>query len=253
MFPLNVARHPCRARLTNQGGNMKYRINSLFVPGIAVAITCGSALAVDTVRATFNSVSPSVSCEFSTNSGGSWTGTLAGSMNWTRDNVTPGTYSGLQGSFSSFCIEVTQHVAFGGTYTYDVTMTPNAPTPDINFNLPMGNTKASQLSELFGRYYSSLAGNTDFGAFQMAVWEIVYDTGTSVSNGVFQIRNAVPSETLANTWLGSLDGSGPLMGGLFALSNREAQDQIVPAPGVLALAGAGGLLVTRRRRSSENA
>lgn len=232
---------------------MNYRIHNLLVPGIAIAITCGSALAVDTVRATFNSVSPSVLCEFSTNSGGSWTGTLAGSMNWTRDNVTPGTYAGLQGNFSSFCIEVTQYVAFGGTYTYDVTMTPNAPTPDINFNLPMGNTKASQLSELFGRYYNGLAGNTDFGAFQMAVWEIVYDNGSNVNAGVFQIRNAAASEMLANTWLGSLDGSGPMMGGLFALSNREVQDQIVPGPGTLALAGVGGLLVTRRRRSSENA
>lgn len=228
---------------------MKNRIANLIVPIITISAACGSALAADTVRATFNSVSPSVSCQFSTNSGGSWTGTLAGSMNWTRDNVSPGTYAGLQGNFSSFCIEVTQHVAFGGTYTYDVTMTPNAPTPDINFNLPMGNTKASQLSELFGRYSSSLAGNTDFGAFQMAVWEIVYDNGTNVNAGVFQIRNAAASEALANTWLGTLDGSGPMMGGLFALSNRDQQDQIVPGPGGLALACAGGLLVARRRRA----
>ena len=228
---------------------MKNRIANLIVPIITISAACGSALAADTVRATFNSVSPSVSCQFSTNSGGSWTGTLAGSMNWTRDNVSPGTYAGLQGNFSSFCIEVTQHVAFGGTYTYDVTMTPNAPTPDINFNLPMGNTKASQLSELFGRYSSSLAGNTDFGAFQMAVWEIVYDNGTNVNAGVFQIRNAAASEALANTWLGTLDGSGPMMGGLFALSNRDQQDQIVPGPGGRALACAGGLLVARRRRA----
>jgi len=231
---------------------MKSRTLQFVAISSLVAATCGSALAVDTVRATFNSVTPSVYCEFSTNSGGSWTGTLAGSMNWTRDNVTPGTYAGLQGNFSTFCIEVTQYVAFGGTYTYDVTNTPNAPTPDINFNLPMGNAKAAQLSELFGRYYNSLVSNTDFSAFQMSVWEIVYDNGSSVNAGVFQIRNAVPEETLANQWLGTLDGSGPMMGGLFALSNREVQDQIVPGPGALALAGAGGLLVTRRRRSSEN-
>ena len=82
----------------------------------------------------------------------------------------------------------------------------------------------------------------------MSVWEIVYDNGASVSSGVFQIQGAAAEEALANTWLSSLDGSGLMMGGLFALSSREYQDQIVPGPGSLALAGAGGLLAMRRRR-----
>ncbi|MGH7242255.1 MAG: PEP-CTERM sorting domain-containing protein [Phycisphaerales bacterium] len=217
-----------------------------------IAATCGSVFAADTIRATFNSVSPGVGCEFSTDSGNSWTGTIAGSMNWTRDIGNPGTYAGLQGNFSTFCIEVTQHVGFGGTYDYFQNTVANGPYPaDINFNLPMGGTKAGQLAELFGRQYNTLATNTDFGAFQMAVWEIVYDNGSDVNSGVFQIRNAATEQALANTWLSSIDGSGPIMGGLFALSSAEAQDQIVPGPGSFALAGFGGLVAARRRRSPE--
>lgn len=228
------------------------KICNVFVSGVVLAVIGGQAMAVDTVRATFNSVSPSVGCQFSTDYGSSWTGTLAGSMNWTRDNVSPGTYAGLQGNFSTFCIEVTQYVAFGGTYTYDVTATPNAPTPDINFNLPMGNAKAALLSELFGRYRNGLSSASDYGAFQMSVWEIVYenpDNGLNVETGLFRIQGAATEQALANSWLGTLDGSGPMMGGLFALSNREVQDQIVPGPGSLTLAGIGGLLASRRRRS----
>ncbi|MBX3379853.1 MAG: hypothetical protein KF805_07140 [Phycisphaeraceae bacterium] len=235
---------------------MKIRIQNLLISGVAMAVSGTSVFAADTVRATFDSISPGVSCQFSTDYGSTWAGTLAGSMNWTRDNVTPGSYAGLQGNFSTFCIEVTQYVAFGGTYTYDVTPTPDAPTPDINFNLPMGNAKASMLSELFGRYRSGLASNSDFGAFQMSVWEIVYenlDNGLDVNTGLFRIQGAATEQALANTWLSSLDGTGPMMGGLFALSNREVQDQIVPGPGSLALAGVGGVLAARRRRSSENA
>ncbi|MBS0190116.1 MAG: hypothetical protein U0573_01180 [Phycisphaerales bacterium] len=223
--------------------------NRIAIVIAASFVAGGAALGAETIRATFDSVSPGVGCQFSTDSGSSWTGTIAGGMNWTRDNMNPGSYAGLQGNFTTFCIEVTQHVAFGGTYEYFQNTVANGPFPaDINFNLPMGDTKAAMLSELFGRYRNSLASNSDYGAFQMSVWEIVYDNGASVSSGVFQIQGAAAEEALANTWLSSLDGSGPMMGGLFALSSREYQDQIVPGPGSLALAGAGGLLAMRRRR-----
>ncbi|MBY0112757.1 MAG: hypothetical protein K2Y21_08045 [Phycisphaerales bacterium] len=167
---------------------------------LSVVLACGTlasmASAVDTVRATFNSVSPNTSCEFSNDFGGTWKGTLAGGMNWTRDNVNPGTFAGLQGDFRTFCIEITQNVGFGNTYDYLVIDPSDAPTFD-----PMGSFRAGQLSELFGRFYSGLTTGSDYGAFQMAVWEIVYEIGETplnVDNGRFQIRNAAPEQAMAN-------------------------------------------------------
>jgi hypothetical protein len=223
---------------------------------LCVVLACGTlasmASAVDTVRATFNNVAPNATCEFSTDFGGTFKGTLAGGMNWTRDNMNPGTYAGLQGDFQTFCIEVTQNVAFGGSYEYHVVNTENAPTVDPMFSLPMGAFKASQLSELFGRFYSGLTTGSDYGAFQMAVWEIVYEMGETplnVDNGRFQIRNAAPEQAMANAMLGALTGQGPTMN-LLALTSREFQDQVfVPTPGALPLAGMGGLLISRRRRA----
>ncbi|HEX8876830.1 MAG TPA: hypothetical protein VF777_08790 [Phycisphaerales bacterium] len=224
-----------------------------------VLLACGtlgaaapSALAVDTVRATFNSVAPNTVCEFSADFGGAWKGTLAGGMNWTRDNMSPGTYAGLQGDFRTFCIEVTQNVAFNTSYEYHVVNTEDAPTIDPMFSLPMGSFRAGMLSELFGRFYSGLASGSDYGAFQMAIWEIVYEMGETpfnVDNGRFQIRNAAPEQAMANAMLGALTGQGPTMN-LLALTSREFQDQVfVPTPGALALAGMGGLLIARRRRA----
>lgn len=223
---------------------------------LSVVLACGTlasmASAVDTVRATFNSVSPAASCEFSADFGGTWKATQAGGMNWTRDGVMPGTYAGLQGEFQTFCIEVTQNVAFNTSYLYDVVNTENAPTVDPTFSLPMGAFKASQLSELFGRFYSGLTTGSDYGAFQMAIWEIVYEMGETplnVDNGRFQIKNAVPEQAMANAMLGAINGQGPTMN-LLALTSREFQDQVfVPTPGALALAGMGGLLISRRRRA----
>lgn len=173
-------------------------------------------------------------------------------MNWTRDGVMPGTYAGLQGDFQTFCIEVTQNVAFNTSYEYHVVNTENAPTIDPFFSLPMGAFKAGMLSELFGRFYSGLTTGSDYGAFQMAIWEIVYEMGETplnVDSGRFQIRNAAPEQAMANAMLGAINGEGPTMN-LLALTSREFQDQVfVPTPGALALAGMGGLLISRRRRA----
>ena len=228
--------------------------NVLLVAALACAAGSTSALAIDTVRARFDTIDPNVTCQFSTNWGGTWQGTLAGRMNWTRDNVNPGTHAPLQGTFSTFCIEVTQNVAFASTYEYHVVPVGKAPTDDPLFDLPMGSWKADMLSKLFGRRFNSLTTSDDFGAFQMAIWEIVYEMPgeegmfLSLTGGRFQIQNGGTAATLAAAWLLEIDGTGPRMGGLYALTSDTAQDQIVPTPGTLALAGLGGLLCAKRRR-----
>jgi hypothetical protein len=210
---------------------------------IGLAALAGSAQAVDTVRARFDSIAPGVLLEYSINSGGSFQFSFAGQFNWTRDNVMPGTYAGLQGQFATFCIEIGQRVDFGNTYDFFVDTVASSP-----IGTPMGAAKAGQLAELFGRFFGGLTTNDDYAAFQVAIWEITTDNSTDVTSGLFQIRNNAVVSGLANTMLGALNGTGPTMN-LLALQSRTNQDQIfVPAPGALALAGLGGLLAARRKR-----
>jgi hypothetical protein len=210
---------------------------------IGLAALAGSAQAVDTVRARFDSIAPGVLLEYSIDTGGSFQHSFAGQFNWTRDNVMPGTYAGLQGQFATFCIEITQRVDFNNTYDFFVDTVSSSP-----IGAPMGAAKAGQLAELFGRFFGGLSSNDQYAAFQIAIWEITTDNATDVTSGLFQIRNNAVVSGLANSFLAALNGQGPTMN-LLALQSRTAQDQIfVPAPGALALAGLGGLLAARRKR-----
>jgi hypothetical protein len=47
----------------------------------------------------------------------------------------------------------------------------------------MGAAKAAEIEELFGQHYSSLSTDDEIQAFQLAIWNIIYDTDTSVEDG----------------------------------------------------------------------
>ncbi|MFA6045139.1 MAG: PEP-CTERM sorting domain-containing protein [Phycisphaerales bacterium] len=214
---------------------------------LVVAVSAGSALAID-VQSTFTTVNPGIDCQITYNSNQT-ENTRAGQMNWTRVG---GTYAGLQGSYAAFCIEVTQNIGYGGTYDYEVNALDTAPRP-AGLGAPMGQGKADQIAELYGRHFSSLSSATDYAAFQTSIWNIVYDNDTSISTGTFFVNSFnnddVAVRALANSWLSGLNGDANyFQHGLFALTSDTVQDMIVPGPGSVALMGLGGLLVVRRRR-----
>jgi hypothetical protein len=162
-------------------------------------------------------------------------------------------------TFQTVCIELTENFSTGTTYTVNVVDPLNAPNP----GLPVGQmtpAKAALLSELHGRFLGLIDTDKEAAAFQVAVWEIVYDTGLNLNanQGQVYIDNAshLTAGTygaLAQSWLNQLDGTGP-QPDLLALSKTGFQDQIivdpVPAPPALVLAGIGflGLLGWRSRR-----
>jgi hypothetical protein len=191
-----------------------------------------------TVKATFNSVAPGESFSFTLD--GVDESTSAGVFNWTS---VPGGMANL-GSFDAFCIELTQDVNYGGTYVYNIDALQDGPTPGTDtggpgVNGPMGPAKAAQISELWGRYFNSIftgspaQQNINAAAFQIGVWDIVFGSKLSLAEGNFVADDVSdPSVILAQSWLNSLDGSGP-MANMVALDSPTNQDMVTAVPGPL--------------------
>lgn len=173
------------------------------------------------------------------------------------------------GRVGVFCIDLLEYAA-STSKTYDVIMPEDGPRPTTFLGGPMGQAKADYLSELWGRYFDSawVSGGTyttqqkkSAEAFAAAIWEIVYEDvpsapmywdvtvdGALGSSKGFKAANL--DYQLANSWLRSLNGTGP-MADLRALSNLGSQDFLVaiPEPATLALTAVSLLLLSRKRIS----
>jgi hypothetical protein len=185
------------------------------------------------------------------------------------------------GAFDTYCIDLIQDVYFGCTYTFNEGALSGGPNPGAYPNGQtggMGTAKADEIDELYGSHYaatlaSGQTGDDDRQAFQLAIWNIVYDTDTSVSDGSgsFYVASGVDTNAIntANSWLveaanpanQDLDATNVI--GLFA--ENGAQDQValggptpdrltpagVPLPSSAAMGGAllaGAMVIARFRR-----
>ncbi len=155
-----------------------------------------------------------------------------------------GTWNGTPIVF--WCEELGQSFGLGGTYT-DYTAAPLV-------NL--------RLSELFqADLNSALTGpvNVNSAAFQLAIWNIIYDNDNFVNSGSWFASGDANAINLANSWLASLPASSSLS--LMQLTSRTHQDFVtpgslpnccgdVPEPSPLPLLGAGlaAMLFAMRNR-----
>lgn len=150
--------------------------------------------------------------------------------------------------FVFWCVELDQYFTFGNNYNYQMSL-PNTPV----FGL---------LGSLFTEAYDeALDDTTHSAAFQLAVWEIVYDSqNLNLGGGSFYVTNNYGHATtvaLAQQWLDGLANT-PDNYDVYFLSNASHQNFItgreLPEPPALALVGIAlmaGWWFTRRARGAQ--
>jgi hypothetical protein len=197
---------------------------------IAVALA-GFNLQALTVIATFNGELTSESITRDVGDGAGPVVTTTGMFSFTR---TGGTEVGSPtGTFDAFCIEPREFITTGDSYTYDFSDLSKGAT---NIN-GMGVAKATLIEELFGRYYPVIGAPITAekaSAIQIAIWEIVRENSGTLDvykgNVVFSNPSDLPALQLAQSYLQSLNGTGPHLNNLYALTEVGAQDVIVQIP-----------------------
>jgi hypothetical protein len=112
------------------------------------------------------------------------------------------------------------------------------------------------LGRLYGSFYAMVsaetATNLERAAFQLAIWEIVYDTPEiDLALGEFAaVSGFGAARDLAASWLADISTNAGPKRTIYILHNAEQQDIIitVPEPGTLLLIGSGLLLGVGLRR-----
>lgn len=186
----------------------------------------------------------------------------AGAMSWT---VTGGGESlgySVGDQITTFCTEITQSVQ---SHTiYDFTEVDQAP----NSNGGMGEERAGLIQDLYNNHFSeAMSSAFHSAAFQIAIWEIVYETssdsegnlnldassgpGFRVTGGSadnFNVAFGMSALDLANNWLNGL--TSVELTTLLALTSGSGQDQIIliPLPTPVMMAGLGLLALPLVRR-----
>jgi hypothetical protein len=215
-------------------------MRAFVIASIVVAGVAGSASAL-TIQARLDSINPDVNMSVSNNAGVSFQTLRSGVNNFT---VLGGDATELAPTFKAFCIDLNQTINFNTSYSFTKNAVESAPLPGGG----MGGAKADLLRELWGRHFLAIDSNTKGSAFQIAVWEIVFDTGLDLSDGQVRVTGNAGVLAQAQSYMASLTGDSGYFAPVYALSSSSTQDMLVPTPGAIALMGLSGLIIGRRRR-----
>lgn len=206
----------------------RFAVRYLF---IAAVCAFAGVIHADTVVAEFDGVSPGQAFHYR------FTGPLriadAGEYTFTRTGGDYDLLGSIGDSFTTFCIEINQPVRVGRVHTYEVVELADAPFPGVGAGngKGMGDEKAYDIQRLWANYYDDIGNdNVKAAAFQIAIWEILYDQDLSLSRGAFQARyGSADPVRIAQGWLKNLSWDGDLPE-LAALTSPTAQDQVFALP-----------------------
>lgn len=170
-----------------------------------------------------------------------------------------------QNSFVVFCLDIIGKIYSGQTYDYAPTATPFSNSTDL-----IANGGVNRIQKLFDSGFDTALNSTvESAGFQVALWNAVYDTDWSVSNGdgVFYetaANNGVQAQ--ANAYLANAESyTGPSIWdltyfeGLNTDPNRVRSQNLVtaelapvplPAAGIMLVTALGGLFAARRRKAA---
>ncbi|MCO5123632.1 MAG: hypothetical protein M9915_07810 [Rhizobacter sp.] len=195
-----------------------------------VASAAGIPVQVDSFRFSNSQTSPTM--------------TLSGAYSGVHGTVYAGEFNGLMNgvSFTTYCTELEVFAGWSNPKQYEV----------IGGVAQWGATKSNDLDRLFTNHYSAVVDVATSQAMQIAVWEILYETGAyNVASGNIAFSGNA-NTALAQTWLSNLGSLGSTYTHIDALVNpvgqapgQQAQYQNfmvmtpVPEPEGYALAFAG--------------
>lgn len=152
------------------------------------------------------------------------------------------------GDFDAFCIDLAHYMSSGNTYT-------------VSGASSYGAVVDSYIDRLFTSAYASLVTSVQGAAFQVALWEIITDTGAAsgydLGLGAFTATSSNASViSQATGYLAGLTGASTGGYNLTFLANASSQDLVtvspVPVPAAFGMLGLGlaGLFGLRRRKKA---
>lgn len=181
--------------------------------------------------------------------------------NGANAGTTAGAFSGTfdSNAITWWCVDLAKHVTVpGGPYS-GYTLAPFQSPP-----LAFSSARQLDLDRLFvNDFGSALTNAQDSAAFQLAIWDILFDNDANLSTyggvGQFGVSSgSAATIAIAQGWVNTL-GTGTPNFGLDQLTSRTNQDFIlpgphgfVPEPSALALLGAGLVVMTLAMRRRKN-
>ena len=169
-------------------------------------------------------------------------------------------------SFTVFCLDLLANIYPKRDYGYKTTETPFSNSVDLMTIDGSGYTGVDRIQRIFDAGYSTaLVNKVSSAGFQVALWNAVYDTDWSVSQGAGEFYQVGTENedvrSAANTFLSAaMDYRGGKKWNLTFLESTatdpRSQNLVtmapvpLPAAGFMLLTALGGLFAARRRKSS---